>query len=259
MSLSVFLNAPKRISCKLTLGNGCNCAKSTVATCPKSILDMFHNTLPVNVLADIRKNRDLDTLQKQKKWVYNEWGRYTVTKLSKWNTMRLEKQLKTGPKNATGVHNVNVDTPESGVVQPPTPEMSSLQAQLERMVKAAFSKAGKADAGKDRGRSSSRTPQRSRTSSQGSRGASRPRSNIPGPKCAGCWCCGDQGHSRQKLPEFQAIKDASNGKVPKDYECAYEKSTKKASKVEIKAVTSRTAEAAAKGPSPSPELVETYL
>ena len=34
---------------------------------------------------------------------------------------------------------------------------------------------------------------------------------------------------------------------------------KKASKVAIKAATSRPAEAAARGPSPSPELVETYL
>ena len=34
---------------------------------------------------------------------------------------------------------------------------------------------------------------------------------------------------------------------------------KKVSKDAIKAVTSRPAEAAAKGPSPSPELVETYL
>ena len=34
---------------------------------------------------------------------------------------------------------------------------------------------------------------------------------------------------------------------------------KKASKIDIKAVTSRPAEAATKGPPPSPELVETYL
>ena len=73
---------------------------------------MFHNILPVNGLADIRKQRDLDTLNKQIAWVYNELGRYTDTKLSRWNTMRLEKQLKSGPKNATGIHNVNAeDTP----------------------------------------------------------------------------------------------------------------------------------------------------
>ena len=70
---------------------------------------MFHNILPVNVLADIRKQRDLDTLNKQIAWVYSELGRYTDTKLSRWNTMRLEKQLKSGPKNATGIHNVNAE------------------------------------------------------------------------------------------------------------------------------------------------------
>ena len=151
------------MSCKLTLGKACSCPLNYGSYLPEDHKRfMFHNTLPVNCLADIRKNRNLDTLQKQRIWVYNELGRYADTKLSTRNTMRLEKQLKTGPKNEAGVHNVNVDTPESGVVPPPSPDMSTLQAQLERMVNAAVSKAGKADAGKDRGRSPSRTPQRSR-------------------------------------------------------------------------------------------------
>ena len=63
----------------------------------------------------------------------------------------------------------------------------------------------------------------------------------------------------KKCQNIQAIKDANNGKVPKDYEGAYQKTMKKASKVKIKAVTSRPAEAAARGSSPSLELVETYL
>ncbi len=70
---------------------------------------MFHNTLPAYVLADVRKHRDLDTLQKQIAWVYSELGRYTDTKLSKWKTTRLEKQLKTGPKNATGVNQLKAE------------------------------------------------------------------------------------------------------------------------------------------------------
>ena len=203
---------------------------------------MFHNTLPATVLADIRKNRELDTLQKQITWVYSELGRYTDTKLSKWNTMRLERQLKTGPKNATGVHQVRAEgLPDSEVLSSSGPDLDTLQASLEqsmqRMVNAAFSKDGKTN---DRGRSDRRTPNGSRISSGGSRGGTR--SNIPSPKCAGCWCCGEEGHSRQKCAKFIAIKAKNGGKVPKDYEGAYEKSMKKlASKpsVGIKAVSSK--------------------
>ena len=72
-------------------------------------------------------------------------------------------------------------------------------------------------------------------------------SNIPSPKFAGCCCCGDQDHSRQKCRKIQAIKDANNGKVPNDYEGAYETSMKKASKVAIKAVTYRPAETTQRG------------
>ena len=203
---------------------------------------MFHNTLPATVLADIRKNRELDTLQKQITWVYSELGRYTDTKLSKWNTMRLERQLKTGPKNATGVHQVRAEgLPDSEVSSSSGPDLETLQASLElsmqRMVNAAFSKDGKTN---DRGRSDRRTPNGSRNSSGGSRGGTR--SNIPSPKFAGCWCCGEEGHSRQKCAKFIAIKAKNGGKVPKDYEGAYEKSMKKlASKpsVGIKAVSSK--------------------
>ena len=162
---------------------------------------MFHNTLPATVLADIRTMKELDTLQKQIAWVYIELGRYTNTKLSEWSTMRLEKQLKTGPKNATGLHNVNATgLPDSEMPLSPTPDMSTLQSNiqrsLERIVNGAFSNDGKTN---DRGRSDKRTPTGSKSSSQGSRGgANRPSSNIPSPKFAGCWCCGEEGHSRAK-------------------------------------------------------------
>ena len=93
------------------------------------------------------QDEGLDTLQKQIARVYNELGRYTDTKLSKWNTMRMERQLKTGPKNPTDVHNVNATgVPESEVPPPPTPDISAfhgnIERSLERMVNAALSKDG---------------------------------------------------------------------------------------------------------------------
>ena len=135
------------------------------------------------------------------------------------------------------------------------------------MVDAAFSKAGKGGSERDRGRSPSQKPQRSRTSSQGLRGTNRPQTDIPSSKVAGCWSCGNQGHCRQKCPTFHAIKDASNGKVHKDYEGASEKSMKSTAKfsVAIKAMTSRPAETTQRGQDltsakiSSPKLVETYL
>ena len=58
--------------------------------------------------------------------------------------MRLERQLKTGAKNATGIHNVNVDEPlKSRFPPPPTPDMSTLQAQIESMANGAFPKLAK--------------------------------------------------------------------------------------------------------------------
>ena len=136
------------------------------------------------------------------------------------------------------------------------------------MVNAALSKAGRPDAGKDRGRSPSQAPQRSKTSSQDSKGTSRPHAHIPNPIIAGCRCCEDQGHGRQTCRNIQAFKDASHGKVPKDYHGASEKSMKKAAKspVGIKAMTSRPAETTQRGQdltsaniSGRELVVETYL
>ena len=105
---------------------------------------MSHNTLPANGLAYVRNNRDLDTLQKQIIWVYSELGRYTDTKLSKWNTMRLEKQLKTGPKNATGVNQLRAEgLPDSEASSSTGPDLETRQASLDLsmqcMVNADFS------------------------------------------------------------------------------------------------------------------------
>ena len=94
--------------------------------------------------------------------------------------MRLERQLKIGPKNPTGVHNVNATgVPDSEVPPPPTPDMSAFQANigrsLERMVNAALSKDGKTT---DRGRSGTRTPTGGLTGRRRSEFVERP--NIAG-------------------------------------------------------------------------------
>ena len=70
---------------------------------------------------------------------------------------------------------------------------------------------------------------------------------------------------RKGTQNITTIKYASNGKVLKDYEEAYQKSVKKASKVAIKAVTSRPAKTTRKGQDlnsaniSGPELAETDL
>ena len=247
-----FINFPKcarEDELQTHLGQWCQLRQKYGGDLPEEHVQlMFHNTLPDSVLAEVRKQRELVTLQQQVAWVYGELGRYTDSKLSKWNTRRLEQQLKVGPKNATGVNALSAEaTPESADSSPPIADMASMQANLERMVAAAFTKAGQTD----RGRTRERTPQGSRHSSNGSKGqGQRPRSSIPSPKFAGCWCCGEQGHSRQKCPKFLKIKAANGGKVPKDYEGAYEKSMAKP-KAKVHAVSSRPAE--------DGELEETYL
>ena len=119
------------------------------------------------------------------------------------------------------VNNVNAEDAQepatSTALTHPVPDMAISQANLERMVAAVLNQGG-------RGRPAQMTP-------QGSREGTPRRSNIPSPKVKGCWCCGDEGHSRQKCPTFLAIKDKNGGKVPKNYEGAYEKSLKKSKTV----------------------------
>ena len=98
------------------------------------------------------------------------------------------------------------------VTQPPIPSAVDLQANLERMVAAAVSKFDRGRGGDNGSRSRSNIPSR--------------RGNIPNPRFCGCWCCGKEGHSRKTCPVFKAIRNKNGGKVPKDYEGAYEKSLK---------------------------------
>ena len=190
---------------------------------------MFQNILPDHVLGEVRKQRELDTLPKQIIWVQGELSRFNDSRLSKWNMSKLVQQLKGAPKNATSVNMVGSDhtsqTSEE-VPAPPVPDLASFQANIERMVAAALSKDDRGRGQDDRGRGRARTPQGSRQGSRDSKGQSQGRNRAPNPRFQGCWCCGDLKHSRQNCPKFAAIKKANNGKVPADYEGAYEKSLK---------------------------------
>ena len=98
----------------------------------------------------------------------------------------------------------------------------------------------------DRGRGGGRTNERSRSSTPR-------RSNIPSPNFSGCWCYGKEGHSRKYCPVFKSLKVKNGGRVPKDYEGAYEKSLK-AKKTTAAVLTSASAE-----PSLLEEYDETYV
>ena len=181
---------------------------------------MFRNTLPDHVLEELKKQH-LDVTQKEYNWVMGELGRFNDSRLSKWNMTKLVQQLK--PKGSSSINQIGAVEPSTSEPPPPppVPDWSSIEANMARMIAAAFEK-------NDRGRSGSRTPQGSRSGSRDSRGGQRSRGGIPNPKFDGCWCCGKKGHSRQKCKKFLAIKEKNGGKVPADYEGAYEKAMKKA-------------------------------
>ena len=199
---------------------------------------MFNNILPDHVINEIRQQRDLDTLQKQMNWVNSELSRYNDSRLSKWNRDKLVQQLRTGPKNAVSVSKVGKEevAPEdqASAPPPPVPDMASMQANIERMVSAALTRSNQPS----RGRPQERTPQGSRSGSQGSTGGGN-RNRIPNPRFVGCWCCGSTEHTRQKCPVFLDIKAKNGGKIPKDYEGAYERSMKK-TKTKVNAVSAHT-------------------
>ena len=183
---------------------------------------MFHDILPEHILKEVKSQRDLVTLNQQFNWVISELSRFNDHRLSKWNMLKLAQQLKPGPKTPTAINplmadGAPADVPSSDVQAPPVPDMASVEANVERMVAAAFSKQ------QERGRRDVRTPTGSRS------GTPTRRSSIPSPKFEGCWCCGKKGHSRQHCEVFKAIKAKNGGKVPKDYEGAYEKSMKTSS------------------------------
>ena len=186
------------------------------------LIAMFWKILPDEVREDVKKQKDIKrNLDLQIGYLYGEIADSMDDKLSRWNLSKLQQQLKFRTKNSTGLNAVGASVasepkPSSPdeVPPPPMPDMANFQANLERMVNAAVS----------RGRNTQRTPPASRSGSEGSRPG---RGRIPNPKFKGCWCCGEEGHTRQNCSKFLSIKKANGGKVPKDYEGAYEKFMKK--------------------------------
>ena len=182
------------------------------------LIHMLHGILPDEVREAIKMQRDIKyNLQRQLDFIYSEIGTFMDSKLSKWNLSKLQQSLKPRIKNSTGINFMQAsDTSPTpvDVPPPPVPDMNAFQANVERMINAAFS----------RGRDTQRTPPASRSGSSGSGRNGRTSRNLPSPKFDGCWCCGSKDHTRQKCPVFADIRKKNGGKVPKDYVGAYEKS-----------------------------------
>ena len=191
------------------------------------LIAMFWKILPEEVKEDVKKQKDIrGNLDLQIAYLYGEIGDSMDEKLSKWNLAKLQQQLHSKSKNTTGLNAMNahardepqVEVPPTAAPPPPFPDMAAFEANVERMVNAAVA----------RGRGSDKQPSSTRTGSSGSQRGNR---RIPNPQFKGCWCCGEEGHTRGKCPKFAAIKKANGGKVPSNYEGAYERSMKKTSKV----------------------------
>ena len=191
------------------------------------LIGMFWEILPIEIRDEVKKQRDLQgSLQKQIDHVYVSLDTHLDDRLSRWNLSKLQSQLKGRQKNTTGINSVEV---ESSVPAPPVPDMATMQANIERIVAAAMSSNNG-----QRGRTNARSPAGSRSGSAGSNRAGR---KIPSPTFKGCWCCGDEKHSRRDCPKFKKIIADNGGKVPKDYQGAYEKSIASKRATPIKAVS----------------------
>ena len=197
-------------------------------------IHMFHKILPDEVREELKRQRDLkNDLQRQIDFVYSELGSFIDNKLSKWNISKLQQQIKTKTTGVSVVGTTNSEpvgpaAPVSEVRQgdtlaPPIPDLAAFNANLERMINAAVARGHNSDS---RGRDSKRSPANSRSGSNDSKRGDR---RSPNPRFDGCWCCGSKDHSRAACPEFIAIKKKNDGKIPRDYQGAYEKSLKKKS------------------------------
>ena len=183
------------------------------------LIGMLWSVIPESMKEEIKKQKDLTgRLDAQINWVFSEIAERTDNKLSKWNLMKLQKQLKTQPRNTTGVSAVGVVSEDDGIPAPPIPDMATFAATMERHIEktinAAFTRTGRTPA---------RTPPGSRAGSSGSQRAGR---RIPSASFKRCWCRGKEGHSRANCPEFEIIKNKNGGKVPKDYVGAWERHLK---------------------------------
>ena len=195
---------------------------------------MFRGVLPDNVTEELKKlhaTGQLQTWDLEYNHVYKEISRFNDSRLSKWNLQRLNESIK--PKHSQKVNHVGSSEPRTDeqFEPPPMPDLASMQANVERMVAAAISRA-------DRGRPSTKqTSSGSRSGSANSRNSEKPRyRSLPNPKFEGCWCCGEKGHTRAQCKEFARIKSDNGGRVPKGYKGAYEKHVEKLGKTTVAAV-----------------------
>ena len=152
---------------------------------------------PRQIRDDVKKQKDLKgNLDLQIGYLYGEIGDTMDEKLSRWNLAKLQHQLKFKTKNSTGLNAVGafpVASEQAAVPPPPMIDLTALNESMERMMNAAVA----------RGRGTTRTPPSSRGGSAGSNRAGR---RIPNPRFNGCWCCGEEGHRREKCPKFDLSK-----------------------------------------------------
>ncbi len=133
------------------------------------LIGMLWSIIPEHMKEEIKKQRDLvGQLDAQINWVFGEIAERTDNKLSKWNLSKLQRQLKSQPKNTTGIHAIGTNNDENAVQPPPVPDMatftSTMERTLEKMVNAALTRTGRTQA---------RTPPGSRSGSNGSQRAGR--------------------------------------------------------------------------------------
>lgn len=184
------------------------------------LVNMFHNILPAAIVTDLRKNRNLITLDDHIAEVLSDVGRHNDERLVKVHAKRLQNVLHPVSRTVSPVIGADMAPDQQAVVQEPTSmeammmKMEPLQQQLVAVVGANSS---------NHARSRSPSPSGSRNGGKPTR---RPNNNRPDPKFKGCWECGED-HARAKCPIFQRrIKD-NGGKPPRDDAGKWAKSIKK--------------------------------
>ena len=171
---SYFINFPmcdRAMELRTHLGQWCQMKQKYGAGLPMDhLIIMFQDILPDHVKEDVRRQKDTkDNLQKQIDYVYSELDTYNDAQLSKLNISKLKDSLKPKVKLPTAINALGAGQEASAPIEvppPPMPDMSAVQANIERMVNGAFNKADRGrDTRSDRGRDTKRTPPGSRSSS----------------------------------------------------------------------------------------------
>ena len=201
---------------------------------PDQVLrEMFIDMLPSRVSSEIRARPEgeLPTLQSCLDYINREMHRWNDKRIQHTNELELQKVLHTSSKNPVvhafhdpGCCEDNMPKPQQAPADPQQPGLAEALALLQetRETLTAFQK---------------RTPpRRSPGRTPGSTtGSGLP---VPDPKFEGCWHCGKPNCTRRKCPEFLAIRKAHGGKLPSDYEGAYEKHLKAQKQTGVRAVLS---------------------